>query len=125
MTMEAHASGRLSLAKANGAPRCGAKTRTTGQLCKHLARKESGRCRLHFRPFDRTQVRRGADALTKGEDDETWMVWSGGYGGTQGATGPLASAQGRGKKRWRIVSGDPSLMAWARACVPASIRVAI
>src|SRR5215469_5021133 len=47
MTMEAHASGRLSLAKANGAPRCGAKTRTTGQPCKHLARKGPGRCRLH------------------------------------------------------------------------------
>jgi len=39
MTMEAHASGRSSLAKTNGAPRCGAKTRTTGQPCKHLARK--------------------------------------------------------------------------------------
>jgi len=47
MTMEAHASGRSSLAKANGAPRCGAKTRTTGQPRKHLARKGSGRCRLH------------------------------------------------------------------------------
>ena len=47
MTMEAHASGRSSLAKANGAPRCGAKTRTTGQPCKHLARKGSGQCRLH------------------------------------------------------------------------------
>jgi hypothetical protein len=47
MTMEAHASGRLSLAKANGAPRCGAKTGTTGQPCKRLARKGSGRCRLH------------------------------------------------------------------------------
>jgi hypothetical protein len=47
MTMEAHASGRSSLAKANDAPRCGAKTRPTGQPCKHLARKGSGRCRLH------------------------------------------------------------------------------
>src|SRR5215813_475472 len=47
MTTEVHASGRSSLAKANGAPRCGAKTRTTGQPCKHLARKGSGRCRLH------------------------------------------------------------------------------
>ena len=47
MTMEAHASGRSSLAKANGAPRWSAKTRTTGQPRKHLARKGSGRCRLH------------------------------------------------------------------------------
>jgi hypothetical protein len=54
MTMEAHASGRSSLAKANGAPRCGAKTRTTGQPCKHLARKGSGRCRVSlFSPLMR------------------------------------------------------------------------
>ena len=47
MTMEAHASGRSGLAKANGATRCGAKTRTAGQPCKPPCRQRIWRCRLH------------------------------------------------------------------------------
>ena len=46
MIMEAHASGKSNPVQANGAPRCGARTRTTGQPCRHPARKGSGR-RFH------------------------------------------------------------------------------
>ena len=57
-----------------------------------------------WQPVDRTQVRGGA-SCAKDEDDQTWLVQSGGYRGTQGATRHLASAQGRSKEDGQTVSG--------------------
>jgi hypothetical protein len=73
MTMEAYASGRSSLAKANGAPRCGAKTRTTGQPCRHLAPKGSGRCRLHGGRSTGPQSAAALDALKAKMTKHGWF----------------------------------------------------
>jgi hypothetical protein len=41
---------------------------------------------------------RSGASCAKDEDDQTWLVQSGGHRGTQGATGRLAGPQGGGKK---------------------------
>jgi hypothetical protein len=98
MTLEAHASGRSGLAKANGAPRCGAKTRTAGQPCKPSCRQRIWRCRLHGGRSTGPKSAAAVEALKAKMTNHGWFSQEA-IAAHKEQRGPLASGQGRGKKR--------------------------
>ena len=70
--MTTKAQERMALART--APLCGAKARTTGEPCKRLARRGSGRCRYHGGRSTGPKSAVALDALKKRMTKHGWFA---------------------------------------------------